>query len=56
MSTKKIVIQVYVNEDDYKSKFQINSENMHRYEIIGVLELALEGIKRQCMKETFEKV
>lgn len=48
-ATKTVTIEIFDNKEDHQSSFSLNATNMRRYEIIGILELAIAGIKNECI-------
>ncbi len=45
-------IKISKSERTGASNFVLSSENMERYEIIGILRLSILNLERQCLSET----
>lgn len=53
MSLKTITINLTPRDKEGNTPtFDLNAEGLERYEIIGILEIAIDQIKRDCYKST----
>lgn len=51
MKPKVITITINPRKGESSPNFKLEAEGMERYEILGILTLALSGIERECFGE-----
>ena len=49
---KKIVITMTPRTKDKIPYFDVDASNMEKYEVIGILELAIHAIKEECSRQS----
>lgn len=50
--SKKITIELKPREGKKIPFFNLDAKNMERYEVIGILEIAIHHLKLDCEKDT----